>query len=206
MEQENGGSENPLKDAADSLKDSLKEHRSGFHHILDEDGQGVPFPVGAITTVSDPPPEEIKKQDEYLCKYTLDGEVLVEVIRTADPKDVRYIEKPLKTVALWPLSKTIDLLQINEMKLIHSLMLTIRKNHPKRSVPITYKEYVRSGGVDKILKQLVETGFIKTAHVAIISLTTGKNTGSRLCLYYTPQGRALIREKLDPSYALTEYQ
>lgn len=200
MEQENEKKE-------ETLEKEAQEVRSGFHHVLDENGEGEPFPVGAEVSVSAPPPEEeIKKEPEYLCKYTLDGEVLVEVIRTMYPEDVRYSEKPLKTVALWPLPKSIGQAQIDEMAMIHSLVRTIRKTHPNRTVPITYKEYVRSGGNQKILKQLAETGLIKMAHVAIISQATGKNTGSRLCLYYTPQGRALIREKLDPSYALTEYQ
>lgn len=160
----------------------------------------MPFPLGSKPDEADPQ----RLGQKYLCKFTLDGEVIVEKIPTKT--GMEYDEKPLKTVPLMPVPSSITEQHIIEMKLVHSLILTIKKRHPNRVVPMTQKEYLRAGGDTRLLKKLIETGYLKKSLVAIIRQDSGKNTGSRLCIYYTPQGRALIREKLDPTYALTEYQ
>jgi len=153
--------------------------------------------------------EEEKKAPEpdYARKFTLDGEVLVKIIRAptqAEPKG-DYVEYPLKTVELMPLPDGFKEAHVIEMKLFHSLLRTIRKQYPKRVVPITRKEILRSGADSKLLRQLVEFGMLVENYVPILN-ARGENSGSRACLYYTPQGRALIRAKLDPSYAKTDYQ
>jgi hypothetical protein len=91
------------------------------------------------------------------------------------------------------------------MKLFHSLVLTIKKNNPRRDVPVTRKEILRSGADKKLLNELVELGYLKEMIVPLIGIDK-KPIGSRACFYYTPQGRALIRAKLNPDYAKTGYQ
>ena len=134
----------------------------------------------------------------YLIKYTIDGEVLVEVV------DGGNIEKPLKTVHLLSLPASFREEHMIELKLFHSLVLTIKKNLPRRQVPVTRKEFLKSGASTKLMNQLVGFGLLKEAIIPLLS-PEGKNPGSRVCLYYTPQGRALIRERLDPEYAKTDY-
>lgn len=136
----------------------------------------------------------------FFCKFTLDGEVLVE------KRDGQYFEYPLKDVDLLPLPAAIKQAHINEMQLFHSLLLTIKKERPRREVPVTRKEIIRSGADPKLLNDLVKNGYLKEAIVPLVSSDGKVNPGSRACFYYTPQGRALIRAKLDPNYAKTGYQ
>lgn len=136
----------------------------------------------------------------FLCKFTIDGEILVEM------RDGQYYAYPLKDVDLMPLPSTIKEAHISEMKLFHSLVLTIKKQNPRREVPVTRKEILRSGADSKLLNDLVKAGYLKETIVPLISTDGKTNPGSRACFYYTPQGRALIRAKLDPNYAKTGYQ
>jgi hypothetical protein len=154
------------------------------------------------------PKEEPKEPPrEYVCKFTIDGEVLVEVLRDPNNGNVApsFREYPLRTVDLSPAPPALKEVHIIEMKLFHSLLRTIKTQYPHRSVPVTYKEFMRSGADPKLTRQLVELGYLKEGHVPLLN-NQGVNKGSRLCLYYTPQGRALIRAKLDPIYAKTDYQ
>lgn len=152
--------------------------------------------------------EEALKEEEtkpeqplsrFFRKYTIDGEVLVE--QTADGK---YAEFPLKTVDLSPLPEAFKPAHASEMALFHSLVVTIKKNRPNRVVPPTRTELLKSGADPKIVKRLVEFGLLTEEIVPLVK-DDGTNPGSRACLYYTPQGRAYIRAKIDPNYALTEY-
>ena len=136
---------------------------------------------------------------KFLIKYTLDGEVLVE--KDGD----HHKEFPLKTVNLLPLPAAIKEEHVIELKLFHSLLLTIRKQYPNRLVPVTRREFMRSGGNMGLIKNLLAWGYLKEAIIPLLS-SSGKNPGSRSCMYYTPQGRALIRAKLDAEYAKTDYQ
>jgi len=81
----------------------------------------------------------------------------------------------------------------------------IKKNHPKREVPITRKNFLQAGADPKIIRELIEFGLLAEDLIALVR-PDGTNPGSRACVYYTPQGRAYIRSKLDPNYALTEYK
>ena len=136
---------------------------------------------------------------KFVCKFTIDGEVLVEQKETGD------VEHPLKTVDLLPLPSKLKEIHICEMKLFHSLVLTIKKNRPRRTVPVTRSEILNCGAEKKLLNVLVELGYLKEAIIPLVG-PGNKSIGSRSCYYYTPQGRALIRAKLDPDYAKTDYQ
>jgi hypothetical protein len=70
---------------------------------------------------------------------------------------------------------------------------------------VTRKEIMRSGADKKLLAALVEMGYLRETLIPLVG-PGNKPIGSRSCYYYTPQGRALIRAKLDPSYAKTDYQ
>jgi len=156
--------------------------------------------AAAAATANDPATEIVAEDaPNYLLKYTLDGEILVE--KHGD----KFIEHPLKTVELLPMPAAFKELHMSEMKMFHSLVRTVRHNYPKRAVPVTRKELYRSGATQKLVQQLCEMGFLKEALVDFIN-REGKSTGVRSCFFYTPQGRALIRAKLDPTYAKTDYQ
>ena len=165
------------EETVDNVEESKEEPKEEFGVAL----PAAPLPVKA-----------------YLIKYTLDGEILVEVV------DGNNIEMPLKTVPLTPLPASFREEHLIELKLFHSLVLTVKKNLPKRQVPVTRKEFLKSGASSKLIHQLVTLGFLKEAIIPLLS-SSGKNPGSRVCLFYTPQGRALIRERLDPEYAKTDY-
>lgn len=129
------------------------------------------------------------------------GEVDVEVL--PDGKRNYY---PLKTEALKELPSKFRLAHQSEMLLFHSILMYIKKHHPNRQMPVTKKEFLKSGADPKIMQQLVEFDLLKECLVAVRD-RTGKHTGARSCFYYTDQGRAFIRAKSDdPTYALTEYK
>jgi hypothetical protein len=142
--------------------------------------------------------EEEKPQAQYARKFTLDGEVLVE------KKGEQLLEHPLKDVELAGLPPLFREIHMSEIRMFHSLLLTIRKSYPNRVVPITKTELFKSGATTKLIRQLCEMGFLKEDHVALLT-SDGKNRGSRVCYFYTPQGRALVRNKIDPNYAKTGY-
>lgn len=120
------------------------------------------------------------------------GEVDVET--TPDGKNTYY---PLKTEELKPLPGFIRESHISEMKLFHSTLMYIKEHHPKRPAPVFRFEILKLGADPRLLRQLVEAGLLKESLYPL-------KTGSRACFYYTDQGRALIRKKVDPTYALTE--
>lgn len=166
--------------------------------------------VGSSETPGAPVPDTPPSQATRLYKkYTMDGEVLVEeaVGKSVEEPATETKEYPLKTVELLPfLPPSFSETHVIEMKLFHSLLLTIKKRHPRRQIPVTRSEFLSAGGNNKYLRQLINFGFLQEAIIPIVSAVTGKNKGSRVCVYYTPQGRALIRQKLDPQYAKTDYQ
>lgn len=134
----------------------------------------------------------------YMRKFTLDGEVTVE--KNGDV----YSEHPLKDVELAGLPPAFKETHMSEIRMFHTLLLTIRKNYPNRMVPITKKELFKSGATTKLIRQLCEMGFLQEEIIAFMA-PDGKNKGSRVCYFYTMQGRALVRSKIDPNYAKTGY-
>ena len=131
-------------------------------------------------------------------QVTPHGEVDVDIM-----PDGRGKYYPLKTEKLAPLPDSFKVSHRSEMGLFHSILMYIKKNYPNRSCPVTQKEFIKSGADPRILNQLLELGMLKSCYIPIRD-SRGVNTGSRACLYYTEQGRALIREYYDPSYALTD--
>ena len=130
-------------------------------------------------------------------KFTLDGEILTQRTPAGD------FEAPLVVEDLKTLPPKMKEVHICELKLFHSLLLTIKKNKPRRTYPVTRTEFLRAGADPQVVRKLCEFGMLVEETLQFI--VDGKtNTGSRSCLYYTPQGRALIRAKLDPTYGLSE--
>jgi hypothetical protein len=125
-------------------------------------------------------------------QITLHGEIDVE---SFPDRDMQY---PLKTEQLKTLPPNFKEAHVIEMKLFHSIVAYLAKHRPNRNMPVTRSEYMKWGADPKIVEQLVEFGLLKKEMVRL-------KTGIRACFYYTDQGRALIREKLDPAYAITEY-
>ena len=134
----------------------------------------------------------------FFKRYTLDGEA---VVQSDDKEEVIH---PLKTANVYILPPWFKEEHLIEIKLFHSLVTTIKKDRPNRQVPVTRTEFIRAGGNQRILDQLVKAGVLAVSIVPITIKGENKNTGSRSCVYYTPEGRALVREKLDPQYALKE--
>lgn len=152
-----------------------------------------------------PEDEKILNKPNFLCKFTIDGEVLVKVTPFLGHKDAKYEVMPLKTVPLLGIPSFIKDKHIRDLQLIYDLVTTIKEKYPKRSLPVTNTEYEKSGGSKSSLKDLCKAGFVKKYPVAVVG-SNNKNSGSRSCVYFTPQGRALVRDKIDPNYALTDYQ
>lgn len=136
-------------------------------------------------------------------RFSLDGELLVHKTPEGD------FEEPLAVEELKPLPSNMKEIHICELKLFHSLLLTIKKNRPRRTYPVTRSEFLRAGADQQLVRKLCEFGMLTEQTLQFLipdknSLDGRTNTGSRSCLYYTPQGRALIRAKLDPTYGLPE--
>lgn len=64
------------------------------------------------------------------------------------------------------------------------------KTKSKRDVPITLGELEGWGFKKKIIKELVEFGYLKITPARLINKTTNVSTGIRNLVYWTPQGRA----------------
>jgi len=126
-------------------------------------------------------------------QITLHGEIDVETL-----PDGRENYFPLKTEKLKPLPPSFKEAHVIEMKLFHSIVSYLAKHRPNRNMPVTRSEYMKWGADTKVVDQLAEFGLLKKEMVRL-------KTGIRACFYYTDQGRALIRAKLDPAYAITEY-
>lgn len=118
------------------------------------------------------------------------------------PDGKRYIH-PLKTEPLADLPSWFRESYAIELKLFHSLLMYIKKHQPNRNLPVTRKEFMKSGADPVIISKLVEAGLLRPCMLPSRN-AAGRNTGSRSCFYYTDQGRAFIRAKLDPTYAITE--
>lgn len=126
-------------------------------------------------------------------QITLHGEIDVETL-----PDGRVNYFPLKTEKLKPLPPGFKEVHTIEMKLFHSIVAYLAKHRPNRNMPVTRSEYMKWGSDQKVVDQLSEFGLLTKEMVRL-------KTGIRACFYYTDQGRALIRAKLDPAYAITEY-
>lgn len=126
------------------------------------------------------------------------GEVDVEI--KPDGEKIYY---PLKTEELNPLPAAFKSSHLSAMGLFHSVLTYIKKHQPNRSIPVTRKEFLGSGESPAIIKDLMDMGMLTGCLFPVLG-RKGANTGSRACLYYTPQGRAFIRAKVEPSYALTD--
>ena len=109
--------------------------------------------------------------------------------------DKRYL--PLRTVKLEDTIKKFGNELSAGMALFHSILTNIRKKQPNRNIPVTKVEFMGSGATKLTIKSLVKAGLLKEC-------TVGTTKGARSCFYYTNQGRAWIREYIEPSYALTE--
>lgn len=142
--------------------------------------------------------ETVPAADDFIRKFTLDGEVLVENLKGG------YKEYPLREVDLLP-NAALKEAHIIELKQFHSLLRIIKKRHPKRTVPVTRRELLRFGADEKLLNALIKMGYLKEEIIPLVT-SDGRNTGSQVCFYYTLQGRALIRAKLDPDYCKTGYR
>lgn len=139
-----------------------------------------------------------KKESTWSRMITPHGEVDIET--TADGREIYHA---LKTEELKPLPPAVRTSHISEMALFHSILTYLQKHQPKRNMPVTRNEYIRSGADPDVVKKLVDHGLLKECLIAART-PDGRNKGSRACYYYTDQGRALIRAKVDPSYAITE--
>jgi hypothetical protein len=126
-------------------------------------------------------------------RITIHGEIDVETL-----PDGRENFFALKTEKLKPLPPAFKEVHVIEMKLFHSIVAYLSKHRPNRNMPVTRSEYSKWGSDPKVVSQLLEFGMLTQCLVKV-------PTGARSCFYYTDQGRALIRAKLDPAYAVTEY-
>jgi hypothetical protein len=129
---------------------------------------------------------------------TPNGEI--EARTNAMGKTVYY---PLNVEELKGLPKSFKEAHAKEMALFHNILLHNQKNYPKRNLPVTRTEYFGNGASPRAARDLEDFGLLKSALIPCEnSRQKGKNIGSRLCYYYTDQGRAYIRAGIDPTYAL----
>lgn len=138
--------------------------------------------------------EEPSKTTESTWEILITPHGEADVEKTPDGKEIFH---PLKTEELKPLPPYIKEGHISDLKQFHSLLVYLQKHYPNRRMPITREEFIKAGADIRYVKQLMDAGLLK-------GVLYPRQSGSRACLYYTPQGRALIREKVDPTYALTE--
>lgn len=141
--------------------------------------------------------EELKKLDGRAVakKWTPDGEVVI--IQTKDgPVDV-----PLEVDVLRDEPKGFTAEHKDVMEIIYSAVSQI--NEKGRTVPLTRNELVKDFGArPKVLKQLEGWGYIRGRVIKLVPKDDPKSVkGQAVAIfYYTPQGRAYVREHFDPAY------
>lgn len=135
-------------------------------------------------------PEE-KKVRRFI-KYTLDGVVILE------EKDGWNTELPMEEETLKPPPEKFLIEHHSEINLFHSVLRILKRRKPNRSVPITRRELLLAGARPKTLRELVEMGLLAEDTVPVIK--EGGEAVNKSCMFYTPQGRAYVRAKIDPSY------
>lgn len=151
------------------------------------------------------PKEPVKKEEEpkpeHVCKFTIDGEVLVETYIIDGKRQYKY--HPLKTAYLLPIPAWLNERYIQQIEIMHAMITDIKEQTPDRSVPLTYDELL-AGGVDrKKVGKLIKSGYLRITDVNLLN-SKGDGVMDKRVIYYTPQGRALVREHIDPNYAKTE--
>lgn len=143
----------------------------------------------------------------FFSKYTLDGVVVVRRTEVRVQSDLPEVAKcstydeeaPLEVIPFEEPPKGFNMTHHSELAIFHSLVQTIRKNRPRRTVPVTRTELIRAGADPKIARKLVEFGYLQEEIIPFMR-EDGSNIGSRACVFYTPKGRAYIQAKIDPSY------
>jgi len=141
------------------------------------------------------------KLPERTLYYSLDGELLCRL--TADRS---YKPDPLRTVELMPSLKN-DIARhryLDEVTRYYDYLNVVRKYAPNRTVPVTRNEFIENVVGKKALRELCNAQILKEALIDIISTTAKQSAGKRAIVYFTPQGRAFVREYINPTYALTD--
>jgi len=129
-------------------------------------------------------------------KYTPDGEVIVRQLEAGV-----IVDGPLEVEELGPLPPKFGTVHAELLSDIYSAVDQI-KEIAGRTLPLTRGELISQFGRSKeVLSELVEMGFVKDEKVAVLN-SGGNKTGIRKIIFFTPQGRAYVRNYLDPRYGL----
>lgn len=131
-------------------------------------------------------------------KFTIDGEVFV--CKRGDTP----FELPLEVEPFGAYPIGFKERHRRALHIMHMLVEDIRGL--KRHVPPTRSELIERGIPKKDLEKLEGWGFVKSAVIPLQAATPTDGTTMALkprpiyCVYYTNQGRALVRELFDPKY------
>lgn len=154
---------------------------------------------------NDPIAKQIRKDLEKLNgkevakRFTVHGEVIVVQV------DGKQVDMPLEADELDPLPTKFSVPHRDVMEIIYSAVSQIAEK-PNRIVPLTRNELVKEFGASpKIVKELERFGLIRTRVIKLVPKDQPQSTKGQATaiVYFTPQGRAYVRDQFDPSYGST---
>jgi hypothetical protein len=77
---------------------------------------------------------------------------------------------------------------------IYSFLIEMKKQAPKRGIPMTRGELIDWGVDKRDITALAELGFIQERIISVLEQKTNKPVGGRACVYFTPLGKAFLKQ------------
>lgn len=122
-------------------------------------------------------------------KYTADGEV-----QLVYGDNAQRIEQPLTEEPLHEMRADFKEKHHEAMLLLNEAILSV-KRMKNRQVPLTRDE-LNDAVSKKTLRQLENFGLVQQRIVPLLRASTGTSVGGKALVYFTPQGRAYVRERI----------
>ena len=150
-----------------------------------------------------PVSEDVKKQltdalrgSPAGVKYTVDGEV-----QLVYGDNAQRVEQPLVEEPLDEMEASFKDKHHEAMVLLNEAILSV-KRMKNRQVPLTRDE-LNDAVSKKTLRQLENFGLVQQRIVPLLRASTGTSVGGKALIYFTPQGRAYVRERIQNLRATT---
>lgn len=119
-------------------------------------------------------------------KFTIDGEVYI-LTNGAEvhPPDVNITQMP---------GQFRDRHK-NALFHIYAFLVEMKAQAPRRQLPMTRHELIEWGVEKRDIAALVDMGFVNERILSVLEEKTKKPVGGRACVYFTPLGKAYLRDQ-----------
>jgi len=153
-------------------------------------------------------PEDVKDQIHMIqrplgWKFGIDGRRVVMGEGIPNTKEMHTWELPLEIAELGELPGGFTARHHHVMSVIYEAVSQIRKM-TKRSIPLTRSELFKFGATAPEVSKLEKMGLVEEVLIQVVERETGKLSGQRAVILFTPRGRAYVRKAFNPKYGLEE--